>query len=69
MIFWTVGPTATQCGHWKSRNSMMVTGASTGPVVRRIIDRDLVPLILGRDGHGKKEDQGHKYNSSHSIPH
>src|SRR5271169_3847697 len=32
MIFLTVGPTATQCGHWKSRNSMMVTGALTGPV-------------------------------------
>jgi len=33
MIFLTVGPAATQCGHWKSINSMIVTGAFAGPVV------------------------------------
>ncbi len=32
MIFLTVGPAAMQCGHWKSRNSMIVTGAFAGPV-------------------------------------
>src|SRR5208282_1414240 len=31
MIFFTTGPAATQCGHWKSMNSMIVTGASFGP--------------------------------------
>ena len=31
MIFVTVGPAALQCGHWKSRNSIIVTGASFGP--------------------------------------
>lgn len=30
--FATVGPTATQCGHWKSRNSIIVTGADIGPI-------------------------------------
>jgi len=31
MIFFTTGPAATQCGHWKSMNSMTVTGAFLGP--------------------------------------
>jgi len=31
MIFLTTGPAATQCGHWKSINSMIVTGAFFGP--------------------------------------
>src|SRR5512136_1332455 len=53
MIFLTVGPAATQCGHWKSMNSMIVTGAFSGPsdgalsmgIETRLSAEKAVPMI------------------------
>jgi hypothetical protein len=66
MSFFTVGPAAAQWGHWKSRNSMMVIGASTGP---RYGQLSMGMEYLFSALNPKEEAQMTKKNASNSFFH